>query len=367
MSFNPDPRVELAKSRTMAEVVALLDVPNLVRISGELTGPCPSCGGRDRFSININKGVYNCRSCGSGDALALVQLFYGCDFMGAVEILEGERAAEVDPAELERRKKKKAEADEKAEAYAAKMKAYAYRDARRIWDAAQPFRGTVAEAYLAARGVDLARLPYSFACLRFLPAHPYAKKIDGAFSRLHVGPCLIAAIQGRDDRFSAVHQTWIDPARPGEKALIRHPSGGDPLPAKMVRGSKKGGAIRLTGTACAGALVMGEGIETTATALVGDAVIGAAYWVGVDLGNLGGKQVGRNSGIPDLGDLEAFVPPAQVSRLIFIQDGDSEENMTRAKLTAGLRRAMKSNPHLRGHIVRAGAGVDLNDLVKGQK
>jgi hypothetical protein len=112
---------------------------------------------------------------------------------------------------------------------------------------------------------------------------------------------------------------------------------------------------------------MGEGIETTGTALVADAVLGASYWAGVDLGNMSGKQTARNSGLPDLADDQAFTPPASVSRLIYIQDGDSDETMTRAKLTAGLRRAMNANPYLRGHIVRAGVGVDLNDLVKDKK
>lgn len=367
MSFPPDPRVELAKTRTMAEVVDKLAIDGLQRSGGELTGPCPACGGVDRFSIGVKKGVWRCRHCSpkGGDALALVQLYYGCDFMAAVEVLEGTRDVDIDPAELERRRIKKAAADRRAEDYVAKMKAYAYRDARAIWNAAKPFRGTWAEDYLAARAVNVAALPLSFACLRYLPAHPYRKKLNGEFRTLHAGPCLIAAIQGRNGKFSAVHQTWIDAEKPGEKAVILNPFDGKALPAKMVRGSKKGGAIRLTGTACASALVMGEGIETTATALVGDAVLGASYWVGVDLGNLGGKQIGRNSGVPDLSDIDAFVPPPQATRLIFIQDGDSAPKMTRAKLTAGLRRAMNNNPDLRGHIACAGDGVDLNDLVKG--
>jgi phage/plasmid primase-like uncharacterized protein len=29
----------------------------------ERCGPCPKCGGNDRFSINTLKGVWNCRNC----------------------------------------------------------------------------------------------------------------------------------------------------------------------------------------------------------------------------------------------------------------------------------------------------------------
>ena len=40
----------------------------------EFAGPCPLCGGRDRFSINTKKDVFNCRGCGvGGDAVDLVR------------------------------------------------------------------------------------------------------------------------------------------------------------------------------------------------------------------------------------------------------------------------------------------------------
>ena len=71
------------------------------------------------------------------------------------------------------------------------------------------------------------------------------------------------------------------------------------------------------------------------------------------------------AGVPDLADDEAFVPPPWVRRLIFIQDGDSEPKATRAKLLAGLRRAIHHQPKLEAQIVHAGEGVDLNDVLRG--
>lgn len=371
MSLRHDPRIDSAKSRTMREVLDRLAIPDLTTLGDERVGPCPriGCGGEDRFSINVRKGVWRCRICDpkGGDAIALVQLVCDTDFMGAVEFLEGTRDVEIDPVDLERRRVAKEKADAKAAEDAARYRAYAKDAARKIWRSALPFAGSPADAYLAARGVDLSRLPYSFACFRYLPEHPYIKKIGGQRRELYRGPAFIAAVQGPDGRFSAVHQTWIDIDRPGQKAVIIDPQTGKKHASKMVLGSKKGGAIRLTGTACTSVLAMGEGIETTGTALVADAVLGASYWVGVDLGNMSGKQTARNSGLPDLSDERAFVPPACVEKLIFIEDGDSEQVSTRAKLTAGLRRAMNANPYLRGYIARAGDGVDLNDLVKDQE
>ena len=57
----------------------------------ERCGPCPKCGGEDRFSINTKKGVWNCRQCGvGGDVIELVEHLDGVDFIGACKTLAGE-------------------------------------------------------------------------------------------------------------------------------------------------------------------------------------------------------------------------------------------------------------------------------------
>jgi CHC2 zinc finger len=57
----------------------------------EREGPCPKCGGDDRFSINTTKQVFNCRGCGiKGDVIALVEALDNIDFSHAVETLTGE-------------------------------------------------------------------------------------------------------------------------------------------------------------------------------------------------------------------------------------------------------------------------------------
>jgi DNA primase len=70
----------------------------------ERCGPCPVCGGTDRFSINLKKQVWNCRGCTrGGDVIALVQHIDGSDFKGAVERLAGsprQAAAEAKPKRL---------------------------------------------------------------------------------------------------------------------------------------------------------------------------------------------------------------------------------------------------------------------------
>jgi hypothetical protein len=63
----------------------------LRREAKELVGPCPHCGGDDRFAVNTTKKIFNCRGCGAkGDVIALVMFLDGCDFNAARVTLAGE-------------------------------------------------------------------------------------------------------------------------------------------------------------------------------------------------------------------------------------------------------------------------------------
>ncbi|MDW4550868.1 CHC2 zinc finger domain-containing protein [Defluviimonas sp. D31] len=367
-----DPRLALVLAMPFAEILDRLPLEGLRREARELVGPCPVCGGHakrdaDRFSINPDRGVFHCRGCqAGGDGIDLVRHVLGCDFKAALEHLAG-KAQEVDPAERARRAARAAAAEAERAAAEERHRAQAIEDARAIWRRARPAEGSPVTDYLARRGIRLPVLPKS---LRFLPDHPAVKKLGGRLVTLHRGPCMIAAIQGADDRLAAVHQTWLDLSRPGGKAEIRDPETGEALPAKMVRGSKKGGAIRLGGGG-SDLLIMGEGIETTLSARVIAPMGPAVYWAGVDLGNLAGRMLrvpGRlHSGEPDLADARAFVPPVWVRRLVLIQDGDSDPDKTRAALLSGIRRAQQAIPGLAAWVVHPGAGRDLNDILTDEE
>jgi phage/plasmid primase-like uncharacterized protein len=65
----------------------------LKRQGAELVGPCPVCGGRDRFGVNTRKQVWNCRKCNvGGDVIALARHVDGCNFVTAVVTLGGDAA-----------------------------------------------------------------------------------------------------------------------------------------------------------------------------------------------------------------------------------------------------------------------------------
>ncbi|MFG0764316.1 DUF927 domain-containing protein [Aeromonas media] len=70
-------------------------------------GPCPTCGGKDRFRLDNKggRGTWICNQCGAGDGLALVGLVTGKPIKEAAELiapLVGLSAGGLDAAERER-------------------------------------------------------------------------------------------------------------------------------------------------------------------------------------------------------------------------------------------------------------------------
>jgi hypothetical protein len=130
----------------------------LKRSGHELIGPCPVCGGVDRFAILPSKNLWNCRGCrAGGDTIAAEMHLGGRSFVDAVRALIGEDAGTPTrrqrmPDEIAARaarevERKRAEAEEWArnESSAAKIIA-------RL----QPVAGTPGEAYLRdVRKIDV--------------------------------------------------------------------------------------------------------------------------------------------------------------------------------------------------------------------
>ena len=64
------------------EILATLGV-DAVHLRKKKQGPCPMCGGRDRFCFDdrAQRGDYICRGCGAGvDGFDLLQRLYRWDF-----------------------------------------------------------------------------------------------------------------------------------------------------------------------------------------------------------------------------------------------------------------------------------------------
>lgn len=87
-------RIDVAELRTRLAGGAWADVLRQAGIAEEYLrgkqhpGPCPMCGGRDRYFYDDRhgRGDYFCRQCGPGDGLELMQKLLGLSFPKAVQL-----------------------------------------------------------------------------------------------------------------------------------------------------------------------------------------------------------------------------------------------------------------------------------------
>ncbi|MGO4642468.1 toprim domain-containing protein [Mesorhizobium sp. 2RAF45] len=124
--------------------------------------------------------------------------------------------------------------------------------ARRLFVMSQPIAGTLADRYLASRGILLSARERA---LRFHPGCYYRNLVTGETQTL---PALIAAVTSLDGRITGLQRTWLDPAGSGKAQL------GDP---RRSLGNLLGNGIWLGLEPGAPIPVMaaGEGFETMAS------------------------------------------------------------------------------------------------------
>ena len=114
---------------------------------------------------------------------------------------------------------------------------------------AKPLAGTLAEAYLYARGITDLR---GCEALRFHPRCWYRSDDEDARDRARdAWPALIAAVTALDGAMTGAHRTWLDPAS-ARKAPVSTP--------RRAMGLLLGNAVRFGRTV--DVLAAGEGIET---------------------------------------------------------------------------------------------------------
>ena len=173
--------------------------------------------------------------------------------------------------------------------------------AHNVWKATRPIVGTVATAYLDARGVGyVAGAP----ALRFHPGITHRNAPGRRF------PALVAGVQDAGGEFLGIQRTYLDGAR---KADL------DPVRASL--GSIAGGAVRLA-PVLDDTVLVGEGVESTAAAMK------VLEWPGGAWATLG------TSG------LRAVVLPESVRRVLIAADRD--DNGAGQKAAAALARRMQA-------------------------
>lgn len=262
----------------------------LKRAGREWIGPCPLCGGTDRFSINVQKGIFNCRGAVGGDVIKMVEHIDGVSFMQACEALTGEpppsgNSKPLSASEKELREKRRRENEAAQRARDAEQERYqdnTREAAQAIWDASQPIAGTLAETYLRSRGIVLDQYPD---VLRFHSALPYPGKPKPY-------PALVCRVDDVMGKLTALWRIYL--REDGRKA--------DVPTVKLGLGPAGGGAVRVGGIASHVAIA--EGVESALGAwlLLGQTI---PVWSALSTSGLVGFEV-----------------PLGVSRVTVMPDGD---------------------------------------------
>lgn len=234
-------------------------------------GPCPVCGGTDRFRFDDKdgRGSWFCSKCGAGDGFALVMRMKGWDFKQVAAEVEA-IVGNVPPDQVDRRQRSED----------------SLRDAMNaVWTA-----GVLIEAgdpvgkYLAGRGIRPSTYPRA---LRFLEKCRFQ---DGDKASWH--PAMLAKVTGPDGKPCTVHRTYLTAG--GAKAAV-------PEVRKLMAGKlAKGCAIRLAPVAPK--IGIAEGIETALSASV---IWSMPVWAAVSATML-----------------MQWEPPASVTEVVVFADND---------------------------------------------
>jgi len=232
-------------------------------------GPCPLCGGKDRWRWdNLEaRGTWICSRCGAGDGIALVMQKNGWEFREAAKQIDTVvGSVPTDAPKRERSDREKRDAMNK------------------LWQSSKAVEANdPVGSYLALR-VGLTSFP---PCLRT------ASNVRYQADPPSFHPAMIAMVTGPDGAASTLQRTYL--TADGRKAPVH-------APRRMMPGTiAKGSAIRL---APAGdALGIAEGIET---ALSASALFDIPCWAAVNAGMLA-----------------AWQPPLEVKRIIIFGDNDA--------------------------------------------
>lgn len=265
-----DSDIERARTADCFAILFRRGITTLEGRRGWRCGPCPRCGGDDRFSVHPVKHAFKCRGCGvtGGTAIDLVAFLDGLDVRQDFRLI-------VERILVESKDDAPVNYDDEA------SDAEQHDKALSLWRRRKPITGTIAEKYLRARGIN-GPLPETLA---FLPP-----------SKRDQHPALIAPFAiDASTPVDSVHLTLLAPDGSGKADVER---------AKIIVGRPLDRPIVLAPINYLGGLLIAEGIED---ALTGYEATGLGTWA-----------AGSASFMPALADC---VPP-YVEIVTIIQDGD---------------------------------------------
>lgn len=274
-------------------------------------GPCPMCGGKDRFRFDDKKGrgTWFCSQCGSGTGFDLLMLINGWTFPEAAKQIDAIVGSV------------KAKPIRKEQADLVKRSALS-----RIWSECSPIAGgDPVNRYLVARGIRPTEFPAELRC------HARLIYRDGG-DVMHFA-AMVARVIGPDGSARTLHRTYL---KDGAKAPVD-------APRKLMPGKPwDGAAVRLFPVA--ERLGIAEGIET---ALAASILFDMPVWSAINAHGL-----------------EIFEPPAEVDELVIF--GDADESWTGQAAAAALAKRMVTKG-LGVKVRLPSMGKDWNDVLRESK
>lgn len=275
-------------------------------VPGELLGrghgPCPMCGGKDRFRFDNKqgKGTWICNNCGAGDGIALASRFLGKGFADV--------ACEIDKIVGNQKFERDAPAPEMSET----QRRAALNE---VWKGASKVEaGDPVDTYLKSRGLGLDEYPDAIRCRRSLR--------DGEGG---IRPAMVAMVFDAEGKPRSLHRTFLRPDGKGKAEMAS--------PRKMMAGAMPEGAcVRLSGPVAE--LCIAEGIET---AMACERLFETPCWAAISANGLA-----------------TWVPPAGLESLTIFGDNDSGKSYAGQAAAYALAKRM------------AAMGIDVNVRIPEQ-
>lgn len=279
------------------------------------SGPCPLCGGKDRYRYDNKegKGTYYCNVCGPGDGMQLAIEYTGLPFR--------EVAKQIDSLVGNARE------DKPVQKNVVSINQRLHKISAELF---QVQAGDPVDLYLKSRGLEV---PHRYVKTHFNLEY-WDKDEQGRSVLVGRFPAMVAPYRDASGSVRTFHVTYL--TADGGKAPVR-------CPKKVLTGASTGGAIHLSPPDTL--LGIAEGMES---ALAASIQFNMPVWAAMNTTYL-----------------EKFEPPAECQKLIIFADNDA--SFAGHKSAYALAYRLRAQKKIAVHVeLPPKTGTDFADLLEVQ-